>query len=154
MRPTGEVEVYLYSFFNLGARCGWVVSVTPRPHFTPAKDPVSIVQEAGWAPGPVWTGAENLASTGIRSPDRPASSQSLHRRSKPKHTPLCTGLKLQIEFLSSDCKASLSTRHQKCYQRKTVLIAVTIIFSIHVIERIKLLNGEFNFKKSTWCVYV
>ena len=30
-----------------------------------------IVQEAGWAPGPVWTGAENLASAEIRSPDRP-----------------------------------------------------------------------------------
>jgi hypothetical protein len=29
------------------------------------------VQEAGWAPRPVWTGAENLAPTGIRSPDRP-----------------------------------------------------------------------------------
>ena len=27
----------------------------------PGKDPVPIVQEAGWAPGPVWTGAENLA---------------------------------------------------------------------------------------------
>ena len=29
---------------------------------TPGKDTVPIVQEAGWAPGPVWTGAENLAS--------------------------------------------------------------------------------------------
>jgi hypothetical protein len=29
--------------------------------FTPGKDPLQIVQEAGWAPGPVWTGAENLA---------------------------------------------------------------------------------------------
>ena len=29
------------------------------------KDPVPIVQEAGWAPGPVWTGVENLASTAI-----------------------------------------------------------------------------------------
>jgi len=39
---------------------GWVV--TPRPgRFTPGKDPVPIVQEGGWAPGPVWTGAENLA---------------------------------------------------------------------------------------------
>jgi len=37
--------------------------------FTPRKDPVPIVQEAGWAPGPVWTGEENLAPTGIRSPD-------------------------------------------------------------------------------------
>jgi len=43
-----------------------------RPdRFTPGKDPVPIVQEAGWAPGPVWTVAENLAHTGIRSPDRP-----------------------------------------------------------------------------------
>ena len=33
----------------------------PRPLITPGKDPVSILQEAGWAPGPVWTGAENLA---------------------------------------------------------------------------------------------
>jgi len=33
----------------------------PRQHLTPGKDPVPIVQEAGWASGPVWTGAENLA---------------------------------------------------------------------------------------------
>ena len=42
--------------------------------FTPRNDPVPIVQEAGWAPGPVWTGAENLAPTGIRSLDCPARS--------------------------------------------------------------------------------
>jgi hypothetical protein len=59
-------------FHDHGTRRGWGVSVTPRPLFTPGKDPVPIVQEAGWAPGPVWTGAENLASTGIRSLDRPA----------------------------------------------------------------------------------
>jgi hypothetical protein len=51
-----------------------MVSVTPRPHFNPGKDPVPIVHEAGWAPGPVWTGAENIAPTGIRSLDRPARS--------------------------------------------------------------------------------
>jgi hypothetical protein len=51
-----------------------VVSNTPRPTLPPGKDPVPIVQEAGWAPGPVCTGGENLASTGIRSPDRPARS--------------------------------------------------------------------------------
>ena len=33
-----------------------------------------------WAPGPVCTGAENLAPTWIRSPDRPAGSQSLYRQ--------------------------------------------------------------------------
>jgi len=51
----------------------------------PGKDPVPTVQEPGWAPGPVWTGAENLASTGIRSADRPARSQSLYRLSYPAH---------------------------------------------------------------------
>jgi len=33
----------------------------PRQHLTPGKDPVPIVQEAGW----VWTGAENLAPPGF-----------------------------------------------------------------------------------------
>ena len=54
----------------------------PRPgRFTHGKDPVRIVQEAGWAPDSVWTGAENLTTKGIRSPDRPASSESLYRLS-------------------------------------------------------------------------
>ena len=58
----------------------------PRPLFTPGKDPVPIVQEAGCVPGPVWTGAENLApSTGIRSPYRPARSQSLYGLRYPAH---------------------------------------------------------------------
>jgi len=28
-------------------------------------NPVPIVQKAGWAPGPVWTGAENISLTGF-----------------------------------------------------------------------------------------
>jgi hypothetical protein len=60
-RPLGSVEVYSPTLFlNLGTRRGWGVSVTPRPHSTPGKDPVSIVQETVWAPGLVWTDAENL----------------------------------------------------------------------------------------------
>ena len=68
-----------------GTRRGWGVSVTSRPLFAPGKDPVPIVQEAGWAPGPVWTGAENLTPTGIWSPDRPARSQSLYQLCYPAH---------------------------------------------------------------------
>jgi hypothetical protein len=55
-------------FHDRGTRRGLVVNATPRPHFTPGKDPVPILQEAVWASGPVCTGAENLVSTGIRSP--------------------------------------------------------------------------------------
>jgi hypothetical protein len=46
-------------------------NATPRPLY-PEKDPVPIVWEAVLAPGPVWTGAENLAYIGIRTPDRSA----------------------------------------------------------------------------------
>jgi len=74
-------------FHDHGTRRVWGVSVTPRPLLIPGKDPVPIVQEAGWASGPVWTGAENLdPPTGIRSPDRPARSQSLYRLSYRAHT--------------------------------------------------------------------
>ena len=59
--------------------------MTPRPQLTPRKDPVPIVQEAGWASGAVWTGAENLGPTGIRSPDRPARRQLLYRVRYPDH---------------------------------------------------------------------
>ena len=51
--------------------------------FTPGKDPVPIVQETGWASEPVCIGAQNLAPTGIRSPDLPARSESLYRLSHP-----------------------------------------------------------------------
>jgi hypothetical protein len=51
-------------FHDHGTRKGWGVSSTPRPYFTPGKDPVPIVQEAGWALGPVWTGG-NLAPLGF-----------------------------------------------------------------------------------------
>jgi len=67
-------------FHDRGTRRRWVVSSTPRPHFTPGKDPVPIVQEARWAPGPVWSGGK---SRPLRNsiPDRPARSQSLYRLS-------------------------------------------------------------------------
>jgi hypothetical protein len=66
-------------FLYFGARWGWVVKTTPRPLYPRQSDPVPIVQEAGWRPGPVWTGAEHLATTGIRSLDRPARNESLYR---------------------------------------------------------------------------
>jgi hypothetical protein len=43
---------------------------------TGQRDPV---QEARWAPGPVWTGVENLSPTRIRTSDHPALSEVLSR---------------------------------------------------------------------------
>jgi len=85
-------------FHDHGNRRGWRVSVTPRPLFTPGKDPVLIVQEAGWASGPVWTGAENLASTGIPCPDRPARSQLVYRIRYPAHWETVVGSDISLKI--------------------------------------------------------
>ena len=52
-----------------GTRRRCVVSTTLR---------LLYPREAEYASGPVWT-AQNFAPTGIRSPDRPAHSESLYR---------------------------------------------------------------------------
>ena len=31
----------------------------PGPHFNSGKGPVTILQEAGWAPGPIWKGGKS-----------------------------------------------------------------------------------------------
>jgi hypothetical protein len=63
---------------------GTLDGVGGQHHAPTGKDPVPIVQEAGWASQPVWRGAENFAPTGIRSPDLPAPSELLYQLS-------CTG---------------------------------------------------------------
>ena len=71
-------------FPDRGNRMEWVVSSTPRPHFTPGKDTVSILQEAGWAAGPVWKGGKSRPHRDS-IPDRPARNQSLYRMSYRAH---------------------------------------------------------------------
>jgi hypothetical protein len=65
--------------FKHGA--GWILvaKAKSRPLYRRETNPLPLVQEAGWPRGSVWTDAENLAPTGIRSPDRPTSSESLYR---------------------------------------------------------------------------
>ena len=72
---------------------GWQTSNPGR--FTPGKDPVPTVQEADWVPGPVWTGAENLAATRIRSTDLPERSESLYllRYPGPPIVQVCGSIK-------------------------------------------------------------
>ena len=50
---------------------GWVLNDTPWPLYPQETDPVPILQEAVWAPGPVRTGGKNLTPTRIRYPDHP-----------------------------------------------------------------------------------
>ena len=67
-----------YCFFDLGARLGVVGQGYAPATLALWKRSGNIVQEAGCAPGPVWMGAENLVSIGIRSLDRPSRGESLY----------------------------------------------------------------------------
>ena len=85
-----------------------MVSSTPRPHFTPGKDPVPIVREAEWAPGPVWTGGKSRPHRDS-IPDRPARSQALYRLSYPAHSFIMGGRKMEEQ-----------TKKEKRRERKRV----------------------------------
>ena len=71
------------------------------PALYSGKDPVPIVYEAGWAVGPVWTGAEDLSYTVNRSPDRPSRNESLYRLSyqKPEHHYCLSSCHMQFRTL-------------------------------------------------------
>jgi hypothetical protein len=101
-----------YSFFHLGAKLGsWL---TPRPScFTPGSDLIPLYRRMG---GPqVWADTENLAPNRIRSPDRPARSDSLYRLSYPGHTTTKT--------TTANENVNMIT-HNSYYQQKTGLIAL------------------------------
>jgi len=77
-------------FRDRGTRRGWVVSSTPRSHFTPWKDPVPILQEAGWDPGQVWTGGKSRPQRDS-IPDRPARNSVAVTTGLPgPHFKLCS----------------------------------------------------------------
>ena len=56
----------------------WVVDVTTCPLYPRERDPKHILLEAVCAPDLFWMRAENIAPTGIRSPDRADRSESLY----------------------------------------------------------------------------
>ena len=53
IKTRGGVEVHLYSFFNIDARWRYLVNATPRQLYPLERDPLPIVPDAGWIPGPV-----------------------------------------------------------------------------------------------------
>jgi hypothetical protein len=80
-RPKGSKDIALHSL-DLGSRKGLVVSTKPRPLY-PREGP-STNCTGGWeGPKAGLEVCEDLTPTEIRSPDRPARSQSLYRLSYP-----------------------------------------------------------------------
>ena len=74
-----------YSSITVALEGGEWSAARPSCTLPPGKDPLPIVHEAGWAPGPVWTGGKSHPHRDL-IPDRPACSQSVHRLSYPAHS--------------------------------------------------------------------
>ena len=102
-------------FHDRGTRRGRVVSSTPRPHFTPGKDRVPILQEAGWAPGPVLTGGKSRPHRDS-IPDYPARSSVAILTELPyPHVML-------VLLNRKHNNSSLSTRSRQRLRRKCFVI--------------------------------
>jgi hypothetical protein len=88
---------------------------------SPASSPwerqsVSTVQEAGWAPGPVWTGAQNIALGGIRcrTVQPLASLYTDYVMSAHQLTYVTTRCNFRVSFLFPT--ADLLQNSQQCYE--------------------------------------
>ena len=101
--------IALLFFVHLGTLDGGGWSTPRSGRRYPGKDPALIVQNAGWASELVWIGAENLAPTGIRSPDLPAHSASLYRLSHPVSSLLCVIIETHFFIKSRLCSGTCNT---------------------------------------------
>ena len=102
-----------------------MVSSTTRPHFTPWKDPVLILQEAGWAPGPVWTAGKSRPHRDS-IPDRQSRSQSPYRLSYPAQHPT----EYQPQNACFLCKKVSNVKHNRDIRYVTARTKLKISFAL------------------------
>jgi hypothetical protein len=55
-----------------------VVKATLGPLHTRERESVPVLRQVAWAPWAFWTGVDNLAFGGFRTPKRPTRKESLH----------------------------------------------------------------------------
>jgi hypothetical protein len=124
------VEVQLYS-----SKTSALEGMSGKQHapaaLYPGKEPVPILQEVGWAPGPVWMSEKTAPSSGIWSPDRPARSQWLYWLSYPAHRCLVSLHKFSMDCLYLFQRAS-------AIRRPRLIVSRELIVSTTVRRRVKL----------------
>ena len=120
---------------------------TPAALYPPGKTWYPLCRRLGGPQG--WSGwAENLAPTGIRSPDRPACSQLLYQLSYPAHrtyattflhfvalyyNPLLASISLHSPLQEHPCNSLLNQIHFPCHpnsRKKKHKIQITTISQI------------------------
>jgi hypothetical protein len=99
---------------------------------TPRSDRfTTIVHEVGWAKGSILTGVRNFASTGIRSPDRPVRSGSLHRLGSrgPLHVEIenLKGFITSVRFTITVVVVAVA-----------VIVVVVVVVDLHCVKHVML----------------
>jgi hypothetical protein len=85
---------------------------------------------AGWAPGPIWMHVENLAPTGIRSPDRPAHNELLYRLHYPSPQHLQRFQRKNLQTIYYRVLPVIGNLHTLRPESTTTLIQTTaVLFS-------------------------
>jgi hypothetical protein len=119
-------------------------------HFTPEIDPVPTVQETGLAPRKVWPGAEDVAFTGIQTPDRPD-----HRESPYRPTLLQTLVLIQVFQCDSIAGMTVGIFRHGIW----VVLRHTSVIAFHLYTKCRsycsnLMNGLPSFKnKLNWYIH-
>jgi hypothetical protein len=119
---------------------GWVVNVTPGLIY-PRDCPGTYYVGGCVCPGPARTGADNLASTGIRNADRPVRSESLNSNFGTIYFVLHTlQLFCRNKYVSSDVVRAQrhTTRPSTILYRLLKLMFSTpkCLYKIHRIQRV------------------
>ena len=125
-----------------------MVSSTPRPHFTPGKDPVRNLQGVEWASGLVWTGGKSCPHQDS-IPDSPARSSV----TIPNDLPSLSFIKFIIqEQLNTDMEycelnsplvkldKSFRCKVCPCYERKKIASSISYKLFIQI-QRTAILKG-------------
>ena len=131
-----------------------MVSSTPRPHFTPGKDLVLILQEGGWAPGPVLMGGKSRPHRNS-IPDSPARSQLLYRLSYRAHNP--EGVISQNVFATTNAKNFIKVKILKhTYSFILCVICICLHALLYHIDAFALYNLSLDIPQvlNSFCMLV
>ena len=142
METRGGGEVQLYSFYDLGTRKGICRFATRKKTRYPSYN------EAGWAPGPVRTGAEKLAPARIWCPDRPARSVLLYRLSypDPSEWTVCYKSEMCCRNVRDLFYKSVNCVTVNCYEE------VRIIFFFFSVSKFQNIKGAYIHSCAGFCL--
>jgi hypothetical protein len=129
---------------------GWV-AVTPRTLYPLQRDPIPTVEEAGWAPGPVWTVTENLSPPGFETrTTRDVTSR--HRQTSWWYNERHSYCRMKINSLPRRKYTGPSSDPQPVQKYSTAVRNVNILYFAHTVLSLASYNFQKKQRLFSWTV--